>query len=174
MSEKDKTPEQPTIRFAGRDIPTYEAWKKIEAADVAANKLEQLNTRYPHLATEASRAAVTNTRKRLKSIAVHMPKAPEKAPELEEIIAGLLPSCTLDELLERLEREHGVELDFVALIHLIGFDAYCDALRKEVAQYQRNFLSFEQIAELWNESKMPAPGGRPRWDDKTVERLMKG
>ena len=174
MSDKDKKREQPMIRFAGKEIPTYEAWKKLEAADVAANKLDQLNERYPHLATEVSRAAVKNTRKRLKSIAVLMPKTPEKTPELEEIVADLMQSYSLEEVLELLERDHGVETDFVALIHLIGFDAYCDALKKEVLQYQQNFLSFEQISELWNESKMPAPGGRPRWDEAAVERLMKG
>lgn len=172
MSEEKKPVDQPVIRIGNKEVPTFEAWKKLEAADVAATRLEQLNARYPKLATEFGRTTIKTTRKRLKSVEVLMPKAPEKTPELEEVVADLIGSLSVEDVLETLARDHDIELDAVGLIHVIGFDSYSDMLKREAAEFQQNFLSDEQIAELWNEAHMPAPGGAARWDSDAVERLL--
>lgn len=170
--DKTPPPAQPTIRFGDKEIPTYEAWKKLEAANVAVRHLKYLNERYPELATRLTLDAVKLVFKRLKDIEVIMPKPPEKTPEIEEVAKALLHEYSLEDALELLKRQHGTEADYVGLIHLVGFDAYCEALKKEIHEFQQNFLSFEQIAELWTESKRPVPGGGLLWNAKAVQRLL--
>jgi hypothetical protein len=172
MAQTGKTKTQPSIRFGNQELPTYMAWKKLEAATVAVRHLQYLNERYPDLATELTINAVPLVHKRLKSIEILMPKPPEKTPQIEEVAKSLLHEYSLEDALDLLKRQHGTEADYVGLIHLVGFDAYTEALKKEVVEFQQNFLSFEQIAELWTESKRPVPGGGLLWNAKAVERLM--
>jgi hypothetical protein len=172
MSDKQKNSKQAMIRFGNKDIPTYAAWKKLEAAGVAATRLEQLNARYPQLASGYSRDMVEKTRRRLKSVEVTMPAAPRLPPKMEDVVSGMIGSNSVEEVLEALKREHGVELDAMALVHVIGLDAYTEMLKREAAEFRQNFLSDEQIAELWNGAHMPAPGGG-RWSIKVVEGFLK-
>lgn len=174
MANIGKVQAQPSIRFGNQELPTYLAWKKLEAANVAVRHLQYLNERYPELATQLTLDSVSLVLKRLKSIEIVMPKPPEKTPQLEEVAKSLLHEYSLEDALDLLKRQHGTEADYVGLIHLVGFDAYAEALKKEVVEYQQNFLSFEQIAELWTESKRPVPGGGFLWNAKAVERLMVG
>lgn len=174
MSTKAKAPVQPTIRFGDQELPTYEVWKKLEALNVAVRHLKYLNERYPELATRLTVDAVNLVFKRINAIEIIMPKPPEKTPQLEDVAKELLKGMSLEEAMELLEQEHGAEVDYVGLIHLVGFDAYAEALKKEIAEFRANFLSFDQIAELWTESKRPVPGGGLMWNGKAVERLMNG
>jgi hypothetical protein len=172
MAAKGKAPVQPTIRFGDQELPTYEAWKKLEVINVAVRHLKYLNERYPELATKLTVDAVDLVFKRIKAIEIIMPKPPEKSPQLEEVAKNLLNDHSLEDALELLRQDHNAEVDYVALIHLVGFDAYREALKKEIVEFQQNFLSFDQIAELWTESKRPVPGGGLMWNAKSVQRLL--
>jgi DNA polymerase III gamma/tau subunit len=173
MSSDDEKRVQPSIRFGDKEIPTYEAWSKLEAANMAARHLESLNERFPELASEATRSAVKTTQQRLKSVEVLVPQAPKKSPELEDVVLGLLHQHSLEEVAEKLQQEQGLEIDMAGVVFLIGMERYCVILGEEVNMYRANALSDEQIAELWNETNRPVPGGQPRWNAASVSTLIK-
>ncbi len=171
----DKEPKkQPTIRFGGLDIPTHEAWEKLEIAETALTRFKALIDKYPDLANAELKEAERVARQRLASVQVSMPSRPAKTPDLEELVRRLAGEYQqLDDILDALCREHGVELDYLGLVHIMGLEAYQVSLGKELKVYEANALSDEQVAEIWNELQMPTPGGAVHWDSAAIERLRK-
>jgi hypothetical protein len=167
MSDKN-----PKIIFGGKEIPAYEAWSKLEAAQQALNILDGYNQRRAALATDFTRETAEQVRKKLSNIEIEMPQAPKKTADLEDIARTLLMTHSPDDALDILQREHGVDADMQGLIHLAGTEAYLQSLANEVGVFQQNRISFDQIAALWNEAKRPAPG-KPFWDTRSVEQLFK-
>ncbi len=166
MTDKDYR-----IRFAGEVIPAYEAWGKLETAQAALSVLEQFNRKRTGLATELTQKTEEDVRRRLAKIEVLGPTPPKKAPDLTDKVRALLLQHTPEEVISILDSEHKVDCDIHGLIHLAGTDAYFASLGNEVQVYSQNAITYEQVADLWNEAKRPSPG-RPFWDASSVKSLI--
>lgn len=68
---------------------------------------------------------------------------------------------TLEEVIDILRTEHGVEVDISDLIQRVGKAVYITALRRDAVKLQNDRVSFSQIAKRWNEQ------GRPSLDDES-------
>jgi hypothetical protein len=166
MNDKDYR-----IRFRGEEIPAYEAWSKLGVANEALEVLSQFNARRTALATDLTRSTESEVRARLSRLELLVPAAPEKDKNLQDIARALLAIHTPEEALDTLIREHNLDSDMNGLIHLAGAKAYLQSLTNEAEVLSQNAISCEQIADLWNEAKRPAPG-KPFWDKKAVEKLI--
>ena len=164
---------EPKILFNGQYIPAHEAWKRMETATVATEILERFNTTFPDLATEETRAVVPLVRQRLKDVEVRLPKIPAKAPEIKELAIALLKTTSPEEVLDTLQVEFDTELDIQQLLALTGKEPYLSSISQEANELTTNKISNDQMAELWNELRRPAPGGG-FWTAAKVEKLLSG
>ena len=155
--------EQPMIRFAGVWVPAHEVWKRMESATVVVEHIERFNSNFPQLSSEKTRDVVPLVRRRLKEIELRMP----------HIAAELLRSKTVDETLDTLADEHGVELGVEQLVHVAGEESYLNSLQREARDLRNNRVSPEQSAQLWNEQGRPAPGGG-LWSPTKILKLLEG
>ncbi len=159
------------IRFAGEEIPAYQAWRKLEAAQAALSVLEQFNRNRTSLSTEFTQKTEEEVRRRLAKIEVLVPTPPKKTPDLTDMARALLLQHTPEEVIDILGSEHNMECDINGLIHLAGTEAYFVSLGNEVQVFSQNAITYEQVADLWNEAKRPSPG-RPFWDASSVKALI--
>jgi len=167
MNDKDYR-----ILFGGKEIPTFEAWPKLEVANAALGVLERFNRRRPQLATALTRDLEEEVRRHLRHLEILLPTPPKKGADVVEIARALLQRHTPEEAVERLRSEHGLDCDLNGLVHLAGIDAYLSCLVDEARVLLRNAISPEQIAELWNEGGRPAPG-QPFWNPTLIEGILK-
>lgn len=165
--------EQPMIRFAGVWVPAHEVWKRMESATVVVEHIERFNTNFPQLSSEKTRDVVPLVRQRLKEIELRMPHKDEDIADIGDIAAELLRSKTVDETLDTLAGEHGVELGVEQLVHVAGEESYLHALLREARDLRKNRVSPEQSAQLWNELGRPAPGGG-LWSPTLILKLLDG
>jgi hypothetical protein len=84
-----------------------------------------------------------------------------------KIAKELLVSHSIEETLDLLLQDHGVEMDVKTLVKMVGKQPYLSSLKKEVSFLHNNGISNEQIAELWNELSRPGPSGA-EWTKETV------
>lgn len=159
------------IRFGDKEIPTCDAWAKLEIATQALEVLSRYNTELPNLASDLTRTTEEEVRKRLGGIEILIPPPPKRSEDLVDTVRALLLNHTPEDALDILARDHNADLDLNALVHLAGSEAYLQCLSNEVTTFRQNAISFEQIAELWNDAKRPAPG-KPFWDKFSVEQLF--
>jgi hypothetical protein len=174
MSQKknDEQPEQPMIRFGGEWIPAHNVWNKMETANVVADVIERFNNNFPKLSNNDTREVVPLVRQRLKDIELQMP-VKARQPDLGPIAAQLLDSMSPEEAVEILTRDHDAQLDVLQLIQLAGEQNYAQALSREAAEYERNLISPDQTARLWNDLARPAPGGG-LWTSGKISALLDG
>ncbi len=150
--------------------------KAVQAMDACAERLEQLNTDYPELATTASLEGVRQWRSWR---SYNRPDCPDSAVEPAEKAAdesrnlalSLLARNGLEDTLDILLAEHRIDLSMPQLIDLIGKEHYLKALRHDAQMMLENAISYEQIASLWNDLDRPALGG-PRWNGRSVSMLI--
>jgi len=166
MTDKDYR-----IRFAGEEIPAYQAWKKLEIAHAALAVLEKFNLKRTSLATDLTREKEEEVKRRLAEIEVQVPSAPKKDKDLTEIARALMSKHAPEDVMDVLRREHGEEIDINGLIHLAGTEAYLTSLANEVQMFSQNAISYDQAADLWNEAKRPAPE-KPFWTASSVKALV--
>lgn len=160
------------VRIAGIDIPIHLAWNKIEVLNTGADLLDMLNEKYPHLATEFTHGITSIVRERISETLGDIKPPPKKEVHLiefllEKLAAGIDP---LD-IIDMAQQEKNVEMTLEDLVYLVGEDAYMDAMKKQAIEFHMNKILPEQIADLWNQADMPAPG-KQHWVRKDVERLL--
>lgn len=149
--------------------------KLFESVEACAERLDQLNKRYAHLATEATQESVKVWKVVKEQIlaeqAEELPR--QQGPELKSLAIELLEKQghKLEDAIDILAAEHGITVDLVGLIQGIGKTAYIAALRREAVELQENAISFPQIASLWNDLGRPAIGGET-WSARTVSILV--
>jgi hypothetical protein len=146
--------------------------KLIKAFEDCADQLEHLNGIYPKLASDVSHEGVQYWRKRKGEIHLVMQEIKKRqgvevVVNLRQVASDLLVSHSIEEVLDMMLQDHGVELTVTKLVKMVGKQTYLSALRKEVGFLHKNGISNEQIAELWNELERPGPGGEP-WSKATV------
>jgi len=139
------------------------------------DRLDDLNQRFPKLATSQTEQSVEDARRLLGTIEMAAQEIKERGPSKEEALAKaareLLLQCGLDDTLEIIQSEHRTTLSPKQLVHLVGNHSYIAALRKEAQDYRANAISFDQIAELWNDFGRP-PLGDAAWTARTVSSLI--
>lgn len=156
--DDDSDQQEPTINFAGEWIPARDAWKKMETATVVLDAIDRFNEKFPHLASGDTRDVVPLVRKRLKDIQLRIPRKAQ-LPDLSTEAADLLTTLPPEEVVNWLRDNHGVEMDMLQFIRLVGDSNYLAALGREARELQLNRISPDQAAQLWNELGRPAPGG---------------
>ncbi len=145
----------------------------IEAVDNCAERLHHLNQNYPLLATPASLEGVQHWRQRRAHHRLRHKVPPAELPEgpnIRAITLDLLQHNGLEDTLDILLDKHDVDLSLPKLIHLVGKEAYIAALKREAALLLANAISYEQIANLWNDLDRPALGGAS-WSPRSVSVL---
>jgi len=145
----------------------------VNAVDACAERLHLLNEQYPELASSASIGGVMHWRKRRIQ---HRLRKPEPAaevsggPDIKAVALGLLKRNGLEDVLDILLEKHSIDLSLPKLIHLIGKEAYIASLKREAGQLLQNAISYEQIANLWNDLDRPALGSAS-WNSRTISVL---
>jgi hypothetical protein len=167
MSDKDYK-----VWFAGSEIPVFQAWEKLDVANQALEVLERFNEKRAQLATELTLRTAEEVRRRLSEIEILLPEKGQTDDSLEQKVRALLLHNSPEGVIDVLRRDHNVECDLNGLIQLGGTEAYLASLTNEAGMFLQNAISVDQIAELWNEAKRPAPG-KPFWDSAAVKILLK-
>lgn len=150
--------------------------KLFESVDACADRLDQLNNRFAHLATESTHESVETWRRVKDRILFDYgdeKKAHESGPDIKAIAIELLEKQghSLEDVLDTLKTDHGMEIDIAGLAQVIGRTVYISALRKDAADLLNNAISFSQIASLWNDLDRPAFGGE-NWTARNVSILV--
>ncbi len=146
----------------------------VHAVDACAERLDQLNERYPELSSSTSIDGVMHWRKRRVQHRLRKrqtaPAEVPGGPDVRAIALGLLKRNGLEDVLDILLERHQVDLSLPKLIHLIGKEAYIASLKREAARLLENAISYEQIAGLWNDLDRPALGSAS-WSARNISVL---
>ena len=152
-----------------------------QALDACAERLESLNRSYPDLASPVSEGAVEQWHQTKVSLGLNpgTPGEPESQEansegsfsEARKLAIELLESNGLEEVQDILDTEHALTLSMPRLVQLIGNTAYRGALKQDGELMLHNAITYEQIANLWNDLERPAFGA-PDWNARSVSVLL--
>ena len=152
-----------------------------QALDACAERLDYLNRSFPDLASSISEEAVTQWNRTKVSLGLNLAPSHDSESqevdsedpsyEVRELAIELLESNGLEEVLGILQTEHAMTLNMPKLVHLIGNTAYRGALKKDGEQMLKNAITYEQIANLWNDLDRPSFEA-PNWNSRNVSVLM--
>ena len=159
----------------------------FNALTEGANQLDRLNKTYPNLADDFTRESVEEFRRTPiileqnhtqettlnthKTEFVEQSNTNQNDQKLLETTKELLAIHSFDDVLDILQAEHGVTLNMVQLVNLIGQSAYTVALRREAHEFQSNAISLPQIAQLWTDLGRP-PIGDSAWTATSVSMII--
>jgi hypothetical protein len=147
----------------------------IKIAREAVDQLKRISRDFPQLASKQVRVAVETWDEDMfkKGELVWLQREHKRLlrSAMEARAEELVETALLDDALEMMNEEFDREMGFDALIDLVGRDRYTKALRREAVEFKENFISPEQIAELWNGSGKPSLGDG-RWTATAVKVLM--
>jgi len=160
----------------------------LEALEEGANLLDRLNKAHPDLADNFTHETVEEFRRT--HVFLHESKEPnshistiKQAPvetsvdtdqqdqKLIKTTQELLAIHGFDDVLDILQTKHGITLNLVQLVNLVGNSAYITALRREALEFQSNAISLPQMAQLWADFGRP-PIGDTAWTASTVSRIL--
>jgi len=160
----------------------------LEALEEGADLLDRLNKAHPDLADDFTHEAVEEFRRthvflqENREPNIHISTVKQAAAEesaninqqdqkLIETTQELLAIHGFDDVLDILQTEHGITLNLIQLVNLVGNSAYITALRREALEFQSNAISLPQIAQLWADFGRP-PIGDTAWTASTVSRIL--
>jgi hypothetical protein len=149
-----------------------EALSRLMAAiDACASQLEHLNNQFPHLATTSTLQGVESWRGRRMVNQIDPPPKPAPEPlDIRTIAIGLVTAHSLEDALDLLLEKHDIDLSLPEFVHLIGRKSYTAALRRDLQELLKNAISYEQIANLWNDLERPALGN-DIWNSRSISLL---
>ena len=163
--------------------------KLMETVDACADRLNELNDRFPELSSiemkesvdfwrrvrpKGSIEVVEPPKSDMMPVEIEVAEKPtqeENREKVRRIAMDLLRSNGLEDTLDILRSEYKVDLTIKNLIVLVGKKEYIDALRQDGQMLHDNAISFDQIADLWNDLERPAFGGE-FWTSRTVSMLF--
>lgn len=147
--------------------------KLFESVEACAERLDQLNKQYAHLATESTHESVESWKRVREHILLENAQARAAVATVKVQATELLEKAghSLEEVIDILKVEQGVSVDIPGLVKAVGKAAYITALRREAVELQANSISFSQVARLWNDLNRPALGGES-WTARTVSILV--
>ena len=171
MSDDEKA--VPVVRIAGIDIPVYLAWHKIETLNTGADILEQLNEKYPHLASDFTCEIIPLVRERMKSSIGDL-KPPPKVQDKEaftEFLKEKIQHESPADLVDIAKNEKGIEISMEDLIYFVGENEYMGAMQREAEEFVANKISYKQMCEIWNQMQLPAPG-KAHWTVADITKML--
>jgi len=152
-----------------------------QALDACAERLDSLNQSFPDLASSISKEAVAQWNRTKVSLGLNLASSDDSESQEEDsenplyearkLAIELLQNNGLEEVLDILQTEHALTLNMPKLAHLIGNTAYRGALKKDGVQMLQNAITYEQIANLWNDLERPAFEAQ-NWNSRNVSVLM--
>ena len=149
--------------------------KFLMVADDAVDHLRYLIKHFPNLVTPEVKAAVEHWDKFKQwrgSVEFYKPaKQVVDQALLAQTAIDLLQEYQMDDVMEMLAEKFSIEMDYHQFIGLVGKTRYRHALRNESKELQKNSISFEQMADLWNNMGKPAMGG-DRWTAQIISMLV--
>jgi hypothetical protein len=157
-------------------LDTDQVQRLDEEIDSCARRLDELNARYPNLASSVSKEGVEQWRQRQIRILDQTKEKPDSqdqpaAPDTKRLAVGLLADHGLEEVVGILLSQHQIEITMLELVDVIGHENYAPALRKDLGLLMENAVSYEQVAKLWRDLGRPALGG-PEWNAQSVSALI--
>ncbi len=161
------------VKVAGIDIPVHLAWHKIETLNTGADILEQLNAKYPHLASDFTHEIVPLTRGRMKTSIGDL-KPPPKVDDKEEFVNFLkdkIQTATPADLVDIAKNEKSIEISLEDLLYFVGEKEYMAALEREALDFVKNKISYRQMCEIWNDMNYPAPG-KAHWTVNDLTKML--
>lgn len=161
------------IKIAGMDIPIHLAWKKITVLREASDVLDRLNEKYPKLSSDFTQDILPIVKHRLDSAIGEYTPPPELSTDFIEYLKQKIKTHAPEDCIDLLFREKNIEINLNDLVNAIGSPLYLAALKREAEsdEYIQNKIAPEQIAQIWNDMKRPAPG-KDHWVTKDVEKLL--
>ncbi len=169
----DKEKPVTVVRIAGMDIPVHLAWHKIETLNTGADILEQLNAKYPHLASDFTHEIVPLTRDRMRNSVGDL-KPPPQIDDKEAFVDFLkekIKEVTAADLIDIAKNEKGIDISLEDLLYFVGEDEYMSSLEREAEDFVKNKISYKQMCEIWNQMKYPAPG-KAHWTVKDITKML--
>lgn len=163
----------PVVRIAGIDIPVYLAWHKIETLNTGADILEQLNEKYPHLASDFTHEIIPIVRERMKSSIGDL-KPPPKVDDREAFSRFLKEKIQQEspaDLIDIAKNEKGIDISMEDLIYFVGENEYMGAMQREAKEFVANKISYKQMCEIWNQMQLPAPG-KAHWTVADITQMI--
>lgn len=150
--------------------------KLLESVDACADRLEALNARFSHLATDSTRESVEAWRRVKEQVEFDQTvdkKEVDSGPDVKSIAVTLLETQghSLEDVIDILLSDHDIEITIDGLAQAIGKQVYIAALRKDARDLLGNAISYAQIANLWNDLDRPALGGE-NWTARSVSILV--
>jgi len=152
-----------------------------QALDACAERLHNLNRSYPELASPISQGAVEQWQQTKAGLGLNTGPSGDfesqeensdgSLYEVRKLAIEMLESNGLEEVQDMLETEHALTLSLPKLVQLIGNTAYREALKKDGGLMLHNAITYEQIANLWNDLERPAFGA-PDWNSRSVSVLL--
>jgi hypothetical protein len=149
--------------------------KLYEAVEACAEKLDQLNSKFPNLATDSTKESVVQWKRNKDRIVLD--QAPAEAPDTDGqgldvrlLAIELMGENELEDVLDILSEVHKIEMTMAEFVDAIGNELYIDALRRDARSLTANSISYNQIANLWNDLERPCLGGE-RWEASGVSIL---
>ncbi|MCB1760705.1 MAG: hypothetical protein KDI68_13095 [Gammaproteobacteria bacterium] len=146
----------------------------MAAIDACASQLERLNNQFPHLATTSTLQGVESWRGRrvVKPTPVEEPpqKSASEPLDIRALAIGLVADHSLEDALDMLLEQHDIDLSMRELVHLIGRKSYSATLKRDLRELLKNAISYEQIANLWNDLERPALGN-DTWNSRSISLL---
>jgi hypothetical protein len=147
----------------------------LTVADDAVDHLRNLIRHFPHLVTPEVKAAIEHwdqLKERRGRIEFVKPFQKTRDRALWAKKANeLIEDHPMEEVMEILEEEFSIKMDYPRLIGLIGKVRYRHALRNESRVLQHHAISFQQMADLWNSLGKPPMGGE-RWTAHSISLLV--
>jgi hypothetical protein len=156
-------------------------YKVQQALNACAERLDSLNQSFPDLASPTTEEAVSQWNRIKVSLGLNLETSRDSESqekdsedpgyESRKLAIELLENNGLEEVRDILQTEHALTLNMPKLVQLIGNAAYRDALKKDAEQMLQNAITYEQIANLWNDLERPAFEA-PNWNPRNVSVLM--
>ncbi|MEW8505977.1 MAG: hypothetical protein AB2598_04695 [Candidatus Thiodiazotropha sp.] len=163
--------EQEKIEFEDEEVDI------VFAAREAVEHLRRITRDFPHLATQPVRVALDTWDEGMfrkgELVLLQKQRAKAERDAMEQRAIEIIEVSQVDDALDMVNREFSKEIDYFALIDLVGKERYIAALTREAVELKFNSISPEQAAELWNSLGKPTLGGE-RWNATGVSLLMKG
>ncbi|MCF6281827.1 MAG: hypothetical protein L3J28_06375 [Candidatus Polarisedimenticolaceae bacterium] len=89
---------------------------------------------------------------------------------LKENAVELLKTYDLEEVIDKMASQYDCMMNSQQLVDLVGQSAYVESLKREVAVFAINAVTYDQAANLWNSLGRPSLNG-DAWEGREVSML---
>ena len=77
----------------------------------------------------------------------------------------------VDWMADEFQRDKGIDISLEDLVYLVGEKTYMETMKRQATEFYENKILPEQVADLWNQAGMPAPG-KAHWTKSDIEKIL--